>query len=755
MFPAIALNAASLLRHFREIVALKGLSTQDKIHKVMKLLCNKLGVDVSSVYCLRGLVSLELLSIATSPHYQGQHPKLISRESIWGEIIDGEGPLVLSDMSTHPKFTGQWEEEMLPLHGLLGVPISRGGTALGLLAVQTQDKRTFSADDVELMLTLAMILAEMIAADTDMQLRLKENEGTPLTSYSFQGHTLASGTAVGYAFLHHDILDVKNVLAEDVSVELQLLFDSIHAVHEELAQLQKELQATQVHESMEIFESYRMFAQDRGWLGQIQSTIERGLTAEAAVLQTIQKIRERIFASKDPYFRDKLSDFEDLSRRLLRKLQKRPLPQANHANGIIVFAEYLGPAELLEYQRFGLKGVVLQEDMALAHVGVVARALEIPVLSGVKSILPQVQWADVVVLNADKGEVLLNPAEEVVKALEKRLKTDHQHSSQLIKLRQLPAVTKDGHLINLSLNAGAHFDLKRLFDVSIQGIGLYRTEIPFMMYKAFPTSLSQESLYRDVYKEMGDLPIVFRTLDVGGDKLLPYQKRSYEENPAMGWRAIRISLDRPSFLKEQLRAIIRASEGRSLHVMFPLIANVQEFLKAKEIFQKELERELSKGLLPPLSTAVGAMVEVPSIVWTLDELLLHVDFISVGTNDLCQFFYAVDRSNSHLNGRYDVLSKPFLDLLSHIAKRAAAHHKPASICGEMASNPLEAMALLAIGYTILSINPGSLADVKMMIRSLDLRRTQSFLEDIMGRNSFTIRQELSSFAHDHDIPIRC
>lgn len=739
MFPAFA---TSLLHHFREIVAKHDLRTQDKIHQILKLLCHKLNVDVASIYGLEGLTSLNLLSIATAPTFQTRFPKLLFREGLWGHVVDEKKPVMFDDIRTH------WKEiSPTLLKGFLSVPLRRGDVMLGILTVQTRDIRQFQEEDVDLLLTLALIISEMMAADHSPQLGLKSF----LSPTSFQGQTLASGMAIGYAFLHQDVLDTHHIIAQDITQELQLLFESLHHVHKDLRVLQRDM-TNHSQEFMDIFNTYCVFAHDQGWLSQIQEIVEHGLTAEASVLQTIHRIRKRVMTSKDPFFREKLWDFEDLSRRLLRKLQNRPMTPVPHDQGIVVFADHLGPAELLDYQKFNLKGLVFQDDMALAHASIMARSLGIPVVGNVKSILSQVQWADLIILNADKGEIYLNPSNDKVRLAEKRIKKNH-HLKYVKKIHQLPAITKDHHTIDLYLNGGSHYDLKHLTDVSVKGIGLYRTEIPFMMQKTFPNITYQERLYQDIYNETTK-PVTFRTIDVGGDKVLPYQKHQREDNPALGWRAIRISLDRPAFLKEQLRALIRASQGRDLSIMFPMITHVQEFTRVKTIFNRELEREKNKGTQSPLSISLGAMVEVPSLVWSLDDLLKECDFISVGTNDLFQFFYAVDRSNSLVNDTYDVLSKPFLECLAYICQRCHYYQKPVSVCGEMASHPLEAMALLALGFTSLSVNSGCLLDIKTMIRALHLKHMQAFFHDIMIRSPFRIREALGAFAHDHAIPIK-
>jgi phosphotransferase system enzyme I (PtsP) len=526
-------------------------------------------------------------------------------------------------------------------------------------------------------------------------------------------------------------------------------------MHTALDSLLASAKIAQSDEQREVLEAYRMIAADSGWINRISDAIRTGLTAEAAVQQTREAMRARMSQVTDPYLRERLDDLEALAVRLILYLSgdKDQGPTAPLPDNVVLIARSMGPAELLDYDTRKLRALVLEEGSPTAHVCVVARALDIPVIGLVKDALHRVEPLDSVMVDADTGALYIRPSEDIQQSFVENMRVRAERRQAYAALRDKPAVTLDGTQVSLNINAGLEIDVAHLEDTGAEGIGLYRTEIPFMVRAEYPDVEAQTELYARIFDRAKDRPVVFRTLDVGGDKLLPYFDDVHDENPAMGWRAIRIALDRPAMLRQQVRALVLAADGRALRVMFPMIAEVAEFIRARGILDMELVRQKQRGGKLPKQIMVGAMVEVPSLLWQLDPLLKHVDFLSVGSNDLMQFLFATDRANPRIAERYDVLCPAVLSLLGDLAARCAAARVPVSLCGEMAGRPLEAMALIGLGYRSLSMSPLSVGPVKTMIRSVDLAGLREYLETLLPLSDSSLRDKLRAFARDHDVAI--
>jgi phosphotransferase system enzyme I (PtsP) len=496
-----------------------------------------------------------------------------------------------------------------------------------------------------------------------------------------------------------------------------------------------------------------MFAADRGWLQRMTDAVRSGITAEAAVQKVLDDTRVRMHQISDPYIRERLLDLEDLANRLQQHLAGK-LSGAEPAElppEFILIARSMGPAELLDYDRARLKGLVLEEGSPTAHVAIVARALDIPVIGRAKDCLAKIEAGDLVVADGDNAQVFVRPGEDILQAVEESILARTAQRESYALMRDLPATTRDGIEIELHMNAGLILDLPALDATGAVGIGLYRTEIPFMVRHDFPDVPTQADLYGRILDAAQGKPVVFRTLDIGGDKLLPYLPDMEDENPAMGWRAIRIALDRPAMLRQQLRALVRAAGGRELRVMFPMIAEVAEFRQAREVLDLELRRAADRGGTVPNRILAGVMLEVPSLMWQLPALLPEVDFVSVGTNDLMQFLFACDRGNPKLAGRYDVLSPAFLAVLRELVAKANAAGKPVCVCGEMAGHPIEAMALVGLGFRQLSMAPSGIGPVKTMIRSVRFADLAELLDGVENLADHTLRPRLRAFARDHDV----
>jgi phosphotransferase system enzyme I (PtsP) len=463
--------------------------------------------------------------------------------------------------------------------------------------------------------------------------------------------------------------------------------------------------------------------------------------------------RARLGQARDPYLRERLHDLEDLNDRLLRHLAGEGHVARELPDNAILIARNLGPADLLEYDRTKLRGLLLEEGSAASHAAIVARALDIPCVGRLAGLRDAVSEGDMVIVDAETGEAYLRPRTDVVKAIQARIDVRAQRRAEFAKLRDTPAFTRDGAKITLLMNAGLDVDLDILGETGAEGIGLFRTEFQFMVAEEMPRFNAQTALYGRVMDAAGDLPVTFRTLDLGGDKVLPYMEAEREDNPALGWRAIRMGLDRPALLRLQLRALIAAARGRPLRIMFPLISNVDEFRAARAWVDVEVAWAQRRGRAPPSRLDVGAMIEAPSLVWHLDALLPMTDFVSVGTNDLMQYLFAADRGNPRMAERYDPLSPPALRALEQIQRACAETGTPVSVCGEMAGRPLEAFALVALGFERLSMPPAGVGPVKQMVLSCDREAARRGVSALLKSGAGSVRNEIETLARKTSVAI--
>lgn len=741
-----------LLKRLRDLMAGGG-SGQERLNHVVKIIAADLVAEVCSIYIMRAGEVLELFATQGLKQEAVHKTRLALGEGLVGHIAAHGRPLALADAQSHPNFAYRPETGEEIYHSLMGVPILRGGRVLGVLVVQNRTFREYDEEEVETLQTIAMVLAELIAGSDLVTPEDTLTADAALAPARLDGLRLNEGIAIGRAVLHQPRVSIRQMVADNPELELKRLDEALHSMHSAIDDM---LAASEMAggEHREILESYRMFAQDSGWLGRIHEAIRTGLTAEAAVQRVQDDTRIRMSQITDPYLRERLSDFEDIANRLLRHLTgARTAARADLPDDAIVVARTMGPAELLDYDRAKLRAVVLEEGSATTHVTIVARALNIPMIGRVKALLTRVEALDPLIVDGDNAQVIIRPSDDVREAFAGAMRARAARQAAFAALRDLPAVTKDGVEISLWLNAGLLIDLAHLDETGAAGVGLYRTEIPFMVRSTFPDVAAQTDFYRKVLMRAKGKPVVFRTLDIGGDKLLPYVDGSGEENPAMGWRAIRIALDRPMLLRQQLRALLRAAAGQRLDVMFPMVAEVAEFDAARALLDMELERARRRGEPLPSTLRVGTMLEVPSLFWQLGTLMPRVDFISVGTNDLMQFLFASDRGNPRLAERYDVLSPPALSFLRDLVRQCDRAGVDLTLCGEMGSRPLEAMALIAIGFRRLSMPASAIGPVKAMTRSLKLAPLAAYVDELCRLPDHSLREHLRSFARDHAIPL--
>jgi phosphotransferase system enzyme I (PtsP) len=653
-----------LLRRLREVVAEPG-SAQERLDKIVVLIAANMVAEVCSVYVLRVDGTLELYAT------EGLNPQAVHvtvmrpDEGLVGLVASEASPINLSDAQAHPAFSYRPETGEEIYHSFLGVPVLRAGNTLGVLVVQNRARRTYSEEEVEALQTTAMVLAEMVASGELLSIAKPGAEPAVRRPVHVTGAALTDSIALGHVVLHEPRVVITNFIADDVQKELRRLRAAVQTLRAELDLMLESGEVAETGEHRDVLEAYRMFAHDRGWVHKLEEAVLTGLTAEAAVERVQSDTRARMLRQTDPYLRERLHDFDDLAHRLQRQLlgydhapTRDKLPE--HA---IIIARSMGPAALLDYDRNRLRGLVLEEGGPNSHVTIVARALGIAAVGEVPNATGLVDPGDAIIVDGAAGDIHIRPSPDMEAAYVERVRLRARRQLQYLSLRDRPCVTKDGQPVTLMINAGLMVDLPHLVEAGAAGVGLFRTELQFMVAAQFPRTSEQLSLYRSVLDAAGGKPVVFRTLDIGGDKVLPYMRSLEEENPALGWRAIRLGLDRPGLLRSQVRAMLRAGSGRELRIMFPLVAAVQEFDEAKSLVERELTHLRRHGHRLPERVEIGSMVEVPALLYQLDELLERVDFLSVGSNDLIQFLYAADRSNTRVANRFDQLSIPVLRAL--------------------------------------------------------------------------------------------
>jgi phosphotransferase system enzyme I (PtsP) len=745
-----------LLRRLREVMA-EPVSAQERLDKIVVLIAANMVAEVCSVYVLRVDATLELYATEGLNRNAVHSTVMRADEGLVGLVSSQASAINLSNAQAHPAYSYRPETGEEIYHSFLGVPILRAGNTLGVLVVQNRARRTYSEEEVEALQTTAMVLAEMIASGELSELALPGHEPAARRAVHLKGAALSDGIALGHVVLHEPRVFVTNYIADDIQSELKHLRAALETFRSNLDELLEHGDVVEGGEHRDVLEAYRMFAYDRGWVHRLEEAVMTGLTAEAAVERVQSDTRARMLRQTDPFLRERLHDLDDLANRLMRQLTGRdhaPSRESLPENAIVV-ARAMGPAALLDYDRKRLRGLVLEEGGAHSHVAIVARALGIPAVGQVDNATGIADPGDAIIVDGSTGDLHFRPLPDMEAAYAERVRLRARRQQQYQALRDRPCVTKDGEEIRLMLNAGLTVDLPHIADTGAAGIGLFRTELQFMVAPSFPRSSEQYTLYRAVIEAAGDKPVVFRTLDIGGDKVLPYMRNVEEENPALGWRAIRLGLDRPGLLRTQLRALLRAAGSRALKIMFPMVSTVAEFEQARELVERELTHLRRHGHKLPDEVQVGSMVEVPSLLYQLDELLEHADFLSVGSNDLVQFLYAIDRGNPRVAGRFDALSAPVLRALKHIVDKGRAHNKPVTLCGELASQPIGAIALVAIGYRSLSLTASAMGPVKAALLDLDCRKTAEFLCPLIEKpgGGQSIRARLEEFAAKQGLQI--
>ena len=745
-----------LLRRLRELMA-EPLEPQDRLDRIVRQIAGNMVAEVCSVYVLRADGVLELYATEGLNREAVHLAQLKMGQGLVGTIAASAQPLNLSDAQSHPAFRYLPETGEEIYHSFLGVPILRTGRSLGVLVVQNKASRNYREEELEALETTAMVLAEMIATGELKKITKPGLELDLTRSVTVDGDTYNDGIGLGYVVLHEPRIVVTNLLNEDAEKEIRRLAEAMGSLRISIDDMLSRRDVSMEGEHREVLETYRMFAHDQGWVRKLEEAIRNGLTAEAAVEKVQSDTKARMMRLTDPYLRERMHDFEDLANRLLRQLTGytgRTTAEGFPSDAVIL-ARAMGAAELLDYPRANVRGLVLEEGAVTSHVVIVARAMGIPVIGQAAGVVALAENGDAVIIDADEGHVHLRPMADHRRSYEEKVRFRARRQEQFRALRAVEPVTKDGQRIALMMNAGLLVDLPQLSESGAEGIGLFRTELQFMIASTMPKADEQEQFYRNVIKQAAGRPVTFRTLDIGGDKVVPYFRGHEEENPALGWRAIRLSLDRPGLLRTQLRALLKASADTELKLMVPMVTEVSELKIVRELLQKEVQHLSRFGHGLPRKLQFGAMLEVPALLWQLDELMEAVDFVSVGSNDLFQFSMAVDRGNARVSDRFDPLGKPFLRILRDIVRGADRNRTPVTLCGELASKPISAMALLGIGFRSISMSPASIGPVKAMLLGLDVGALAKVMDEVLDDHHavMPMREVLARFAESHNIPL--
>lgn len=728
-------------------------SGEERLATIVVEIAGNMVAEVCSVYLRRRDGSMELFATEGLNKEAVHTTHLKPGEGLVGLIAEQAEPLNLTEAQSHPAFSYRPETGEEIYHSFLGVPILRAGKSVGVLIVQNRTPRSYSDEEVEALQTTAMVLAELVGSG-ELAAGTQPDDAKRDSTRHLTGSMLSEGISIGRVVLHEPRVIVTQLIAEDINHEQARLERAIETLRMTIDDMLMRGDMASAGEHRDVLEAYRMFAHDRGWNRRLREAVASGLTAEAAVERVQNDTQARMIRQTDPYLREQLHDLDDLSNRLLRVLAGRTTAAAEELpQDAILFARTMGPADLLDYDRERLRGLVLEEGGAASHVAIVARALGLASVGQVHGAADLADTGDEAIVDATSGDVFIRPSQNVLRAYTDKVEFEARRQEQYAKLRDEPAVTRDGQLVAMHLNAGLLVDLPHLEETGADGIGLFRTELQFMISATFPKSEQQRDMYASVLDAAGGKPVVFRSLDIGGDKMLPYLRHAKEENPALGWRAVRMALDRPGLFRAQIRALMRATADSELNIMLPMISEVAEYEKASTLVDKELAHSEKHGHPQPSKVNLGVMIEVPALLWQLEELMAAVDFVSVGSNDLLQFLFAADRSNMRVAERFDPLSSAVLRMLGDIVAAAEKHQVPLTLCGEMAGRPLEAMALVALGYRSISMAPASVGPIKAMIRSLDAGVAASKLDALLTSGTADLRQELAAFANDSGVAI--
>lgn len=734
---------AGLLRTMHDALAVAQ-TAQDRLDKLTHVIARHVGSDVCSIYLRLPSDELELYSTEGLNREAVHKTRLNWGEGLVGVVAETKRPLVTSDAPLHPNFAYRPETGEDPLHSFLGVPLLRSGKSLGVLVLQNLVSRRYTDEEVGAAQAVATLLAEIAASGELFDPRTTAEVGAMLHRPERVAATgVVPGVAFGRAAFHEAPTPKHKVFSKNAAEEAARLDAGLAGLQ---ASVDEMLADTALGEApREVLETYRLFAYDRGWKERMRAAALSGLTAEAAVEQVQSENRSRMTQVKDPYLRERMHDLDDLSNRLLRHLTGQSAVFVDLPDEAILIARALGPAELLEYDRTKLKGLILGEASETSHVAIVARALGVPLVAGFDNVNSLAEPGDDIIIDGEIGDVHIRPTPEVSASFREKRALQSEKQAAFAAERDLPSVTRDGVAISLFMNVGIPLDMAHLESTGAAGVGLFRTELQFLIGAQLPRAAAQEKLYREIFDKAGGKPVVFRTADLGADKAASYMKRRAEANPAMGWRGMRMAVDRPGLFRPQIRALIAAGAGRDLNVLFPMITVVSEIEAARALLDREIEFRAKRRREMPKSIRLGAMIETPAAAWRIAEIASQVDFLSIGGNDLVQFYYAADRESEMTQRRFDPIEPGFLSFMAMIASKARAAGKPLTFCGEQAADPVTAAALIGAGVTRFSSPASSIGPFRRLVRSIDVKAVSNWITAKFDGPQRPLRRDFEAF----------
>lgn len=737
------LTAPRLLMNKLRHVMAESVETRERLDDVVKLIAASMVADVCSIYVRTHDDQMALIATQGLNSNAVSSMRLKPGEGLVGLVAEKAESIAIEDAPRHPAFSYRPETGEDPFHAFLGVPILKGGRVTGVLTVQNKTERTYGIDEFETLQTIAMVLAEIVH---DIELH-----SGGIGSISFEGRILCEGLGYGRVVLHDPVVPSAKFFGGDVDEEIKRLDDGLAKMHEAIDNMLSIDGAALGTDPREVMETYRLLASDPTWAEKLQDGVRSGLSAEASVDRSRREHRARLDSTQDAYLRERLHDLEDLDNRLLRILGGGARKEVGKHS--VLVARHLGPAELLEYRDDNLTAILLEEAAASSHAAIVARALGIPTIGGLPGLTTRIEEGDWIIADAETGHAHIRPDDRLYDAYKSRVSVRSERMAQFNAIRDLPSDTKDGANISLYLNAGLRLDLDHLDEVGAGGVGLFRTEFQFLVSEKLPSLGDQIEFYERVLNTANGRPVVFRTVDLGGDKVMPALNFKREENPALGWRSIRFALDNKGFFKRQLRALVRATGERTLRVMFPMVTTPDEYFEAKAMLEEEVKWSKEQTGIEPEALHVGAMLETPALAFAIPELAGEAKFLSVGTNDLMQFFFAADRMTPKVSDRYDLVSRSAMRFLRKVGDDCRQYGILASVCGESTSKPLEALCLMACGFTNLSMSAAGIGPVKRMIRSVDLEKFKSDFSELLDTSHEPFRNQVLALCDHHGIQL--
>jgi len=725
---------SSLRQIVQEVSAAREVS--DTLELIVSKVKAEMQTDVCSIYLLDE-ASDRYVFMATEGLNKSAQGKisLAKDQGLVGQVVQRAEPINLDDAQANPAFKLLPDIGEEPFNAFLGTPIIYRREILGVLIVQQSERRRFDEVEESFLITIAAQLAGVIAhAQATGAIKSNDQYQQVKQDVYYKGVASANGVAIGHALLVTPVVDFSSVVnrhCNDVDAEIIFFQECIEHVRSDIAGLKEKFVGKLSQEELLLFDVYIVMLGDNGLAEEVKQNIRhKQQWAQAALRDVVLSHLNQFSLMDDSYLKERAIDVKDLGLRLLTYLQDAEPAVPEFAESVILVGDELSPAMLAEVPKDKLKGLVSVKGSSHSHVAILARSMNVPTLSGVSGLPLQVVNGLPMVLDSYEQMVVANASETTLKHYEQLATQERLSDLGLDQLKHVPSETRDGYKLPLYVNTGLMADMLLAKEKCAEGVGLYRTEIPFLMSERFPSEEEQRAIYQEQLAFFHPLDVTMRTLDVGGDKSLPYFPIE-EENPALGWRGVRVTLDHPEIFLVQIRAMLRANiDYGNLKIMLPMISSLEEFDEAKLLVFRAFQELKAEGLAVEMPK-LGVMIEVPSVLYQLEALAKKVDFLSVGSNDLTQYLLAVDRNNTHVSRLYNHYHPAVIRALNDIAQRLQKTGKPFSICGELAADPAAAVLLLAMGFQSLSISASQLLKVKSMIRFVSLPQSKKLLDAVL------------------------